>query len=71
MTAIAKMTTSSSEAGLQRAVDVQSASKHPTPSDVPGDTPASRFGAAADMVDRLDLQPLADRTRCRPWWKLR
>ena len=31
--------------------------------------PANRFGAAASIVDRLDLRPLHMRTR-RPWWRL-
>ncbi|WP_286525609.1 hypothetical protein [Variovorax sp. J31P207] len=31
--------------------------------------PANRFGAAANIVDRLDLRPLHMRER-RPWWKL-
>jgi hypothetical protein len=31
--------------------------------------PANRFGAAARVVDRLDLRPLHMRER-RPWWKL-
>ena len=30
---------------------------------------SSRFGAAADMVDRLDLRPLALRRHRRPWWQ--
>jgi len=32
--------------------------------------PASRFGAAADLLDRLDTRPLHLRIRRRPWWKL-
>jgi hypothetical protein len=33
-------------------------------------SPAGRFGAAADLLDRLDTRPLHLRIRRRPWWKL-
>lgn len=33
-------------------------------------SPASRFGAAADLLERLDTRPLHLRIRRRPWWKL-
>ena len=36
-------------------------------SDVEAD-PSSRFGAAASIIDRLDLRPLHMRQR-RPWWR--
>jgi len=31
--------------------------------------PASRFGEAAHLLDRLDLRPQALRQRRRPWWR--
>ncbi|VTU46404.1 hypothetical protein SRS16P3_00116 (plasmid) [Variovorax sp. SRS16] len=35
----------------------------------PEDAAQSRFGAAADLLDRLDTRPLALRLRRRPWWR--
>lgn len=32
--------------------------------------PASRFGEAADLLDRLDTRPFDQRRPSRPWWRL-
>lgn len=32
--------------------------------------PVSRFGEAADLLDRLDTRPFDQRRPSRPWWRL-
>lgn len=56
-------------AGQERAVHMQSTDRRLNPPDVSSAAPASRFGAAAGLFDRLDLRPLDLRMRRRPWWR--
>ncbi|RYF80981.1 MAG: hypothetical protein EOO29_12070 [Comamonadaceae bacterium] len=36
----------------------------------PDNGPASRFGEAAHLLDRLDLRPQDQRQSPRPWWRI-
>lgn len=36
----------------------------------PDSEPASRFGEAAHLLDRLDLRPQDQRQSPRPWWRI-